>query len=341
MNKSNYETIAALAGVSKSTVCKVLAGSAEIGAETARRVLNIAKEHGHTAVKYRKTPYAEHTKCCKIAILVPELISIYYAQRTTLAVKLLRERGIEPDIHICGFSDQSVGEVLRALSEDGITDGVLAMYATDSLHVPDIPLCVVNGIHDTVDTMVSEFYNTILTPLVQHLTALGHTDIAFVGEKNTFTKSGAFLRIMKEYRLSVPTEHLFVSDKRFEEIGQEAAGHYLDILRTKGDAAFPTAFICAYDEVALGMIDTFRAHGIRVPEDVSVVGINNIPLTAYAAVPLTTVAVDDEQLLIACIAQLFDRIEARTPTEQLLSLKTELIVRASSAQKRTHQITVR
>ena len=117
-----YKKIAELAGVSTATVSKALSGSHEISPQTARRILKLAEENGVSRSKYRRNPSLIH-----IAILVPEIISIYYSQIVSTLAAILEKKGLYPSVHIVGFQDRHRYDVVNRLSADGYIDGILSL----------------------------------------------------------------------------------------------------------------------------------------------------------------------------------------------------------------------
>ena len=338
----NNRKLAALAGVSPSTVSKVFGGSKEISPETAERVRKIAEENGWTPPKYRKTARARNT--LRVAILVPEIISVFYAQIVTDMVEKLRAEDIEPDIHITGFSRTDIDALLPRLVQDGLADGIIMVNAYQFLNDPGVPIVSYQevGQPDGGSDAVFSVSDSYMERCVGYLRELGHEKIAFAGETLTFPKMHSFRHAMEREGLFVgngnETEDgnqsgsIYTSEKRFEEAGYDAASFYIRQLREDPEAVLPTAFICAYDEVALGLIRAFKDAGLRVPEDVSVIGINNIAPSSYAGVPLTTVDTFSHARTALCVQMLIDKMRRKGPAlTQKIEIHCELIVRSSTA----------
>ena len=92
----------------------------------------------------------------------------------------------------------------------------------------------------------------------------------------------------------------------------------------------PTAVICAYDEVALAMIHSFTGYGVRIPEQVSIMGINDIPMAAYAQIPLSTVCIFQKEQAAIAINILYDKIFENAQITQHVSIAHRLIARNST-----------
>lgn len=331
--------IAKLAGVSPSTVSKVFSSSPEISAETAERVRKIAQENGWTPPKYRKT--TAHPDKHHVAILIPELISASYGHSATIAVSALREHGIEPQIHLTGFRPQDMEKVVDDLLGDGWVDGILLINSFLYKKPCTIPIIGIQTLlrqnepcpYDIVFSYTEDFCIRYIT---DYLIGLGHTNIVFISENNTTLKLKSYQSSMAEHGFSAAGTNFFVSDKRFEEIGYDAVSYYVDYARRNPSFVFPTAFVCAYDEVAFGATRALQNIGLRVPEDVSVVGINDVPLAANASVPLTTVRTFSDAQMQLAVQLLLKKIEHPEITmKQKVEIPCELVIRKSTAPPRT------
>jgi LacI family repressor for deo operon, udp, cdd, tsx, nupC, and nupG len=93
----------------------------------------------------------------------------------------------------------------------------------------------------------------------------------------------------------------------------------------------PTAIFCFSDEIALGCMYTLRQHDYLVPDDISVMGFDNIPFAKYFAPPLTTIAQPTEAIGQLCAELLFDLIDGRKPENARHVLPHELIIRESTS----------
>jgi LacI family transcriptional regulator len=91
----------------------------------------------------------------------------------------------------------------------------------------------------------------------------------------------------------------------------------------------PTAVFVASDVVAFGAVQAIHHHGLRIPEDIAVVGFDDVPLANYCTPPLTTVRMPAAEMGRRAGELLLERI-AGQPTERHLMLETELVMRASS-----------
>ena len=323
-----YRKIAELAGVSPSTVSKVFSGSTEISRETADRIRQIAKEHGYTPARYYRGGMQNLHKL-RISILVPEIISIYYSRIVTSTIKTLQEYGIHSNIYLTDFSEKEAMSIIYMLADEGLTDGILTLTELEYVEKP-LPFPVVQLFNSEKNRYVDSVgydYKSSFIDMLTHLTALGHQSIGFVGEQNTKPKLSEFHTAAEAMSLSINPSNIYISNRRFEKIGYEAAAYFL------GLDTMPTAIIAAYDEIALGMIQTFIKAGVQIPEDISIIGMNNIPSSSYTGIPLTTIHAFSEEANRIAVRILLDKIH--NPEKQAIQhvlIQCELILRQTTAE---------
>ena len=324
VNRMNHRKIAKLANVSASTVSKALSGSSEINEETAERIRQIAIDIGYFKEKSaRRREYAGNSPFL-IAVIVPEILGFYYATILTSIKNHVERKGGQVAIYIYDFNPQKATELLKDIILRGATDGVI-MFSQPRLTVkPNIPIvCCCNAVDCGCDTINCDT-RTIYSEAVRYLAKLGHTKIGYVGEPHTAAAAAHFEEAMKQNGLVYHEEYTHIIDARFEQIGHLAA---LKILKQENR---PTVVIAAYDEVALGMISTLSQNGIRIPEDLSVMGINNIPSAAHAQIPLTSVDTFSEEQYKTAVDLLFDKISTESQTVRHITIEPQIVERETT-----------
>ncbi len=321
-----YRRLAQIAGVSEATVSKALSYRPEVNEETAKRIRALAEQYGVVRATYRR----ERSKT-RFAVLVPEIVSVYYSSDVTGLVSRLHERGIETAIYLCGFGVEHAAEQVEMICSERLADGIFMFgdftkQANSTL--PLISLCNMNA-PVSCEKVSSDISSGIFMAL-EYLKTLGHTRIGFLGERNTPYKLRWFRSAMTGLGLPLREDLLFISSARFEQVGYDGAAYCMKL------SELPTALICAYDEVALGAVKYFQDHGVKIPDDLSVVGINDIPNSSYAGIPLTTIRPDSEDMIEKAIERMLLRVEGKSkPTESSYMAHCELIIRATTAKPRT------
>lgn len=188
-----------------------------------------------------------------------------------------------------------------------------------------IPIVTVNGTNPAlaVPTFAMDDRAAMETA-VRHLVSLGHRRIGFAAGQDRFSPT---LNKIDGFRAAIrrhlgETESHIVSTLYTTEGGRTAAASLL--------AEGVTGIVAASDLMALGAISQVRAQGLRVPEDVSVVGCDDSPLMAYTDPPLTTVRQPGESICRSVVATLLSMIEGITVANSETLFTPELVVRGST-----------
>jgi LacI family transcriptional regulator len=164
---------------------------------------------------------------------------------------------------------------------------------------------------------------------VQHLAALGHRNIAFISGplhlRSAVARRDAFLKSMAELGLTVPAEHLVEGDHTMEG-GIRSMGRLTDL------AELPTAVMCSNDMTAIGALHALYRTTRNVPNEISVVGFDDIHLAQFMLPPLTTVQMSCKHLATAAVEALRAGIERDHPlaAKKEWQIPTRLVVRQSS-----------
>lgn len=165
---------------------------------------------------------------------------------------------------------------------------------------------------------------------VQHLAALGHREIAFISGplrlRSAVARRDAFLKSMAELGLKVPAEHL-VEGTHTMEGGMAAMGNLVTLSK------LPTAVMCSNDMTAIGVLHELYRTTHGVPQEISVVGFDDIHLAQFMLPPLTTVQMSCKALASAAIEALRAGIEQNHPKAGCTEweIPTQLVVRQSTS----------
>ena len=288
--RANIRQVAALAGVSHQTVSRVLNGHASIRPATRQRVLEAIAEldyrpnHAARALATRKTN--------RIGVIVDSAVE--YGPNSTL-------RGLERAARAAGYSVTSatVGDddplgpsiALEHLMMQGIDALCLIAPRSSSLdHVRSssmhMPALVVTAAKDDTFLTVSVDQELGAALAVRHLIDLGHRRIAHVAGPLDWLDAWARHRAWQTELKAAGLDELDVV------VGDWTAGFGYDVAHVPGRLPDCTAVFAANDQIALGLVHGFAERGIRVPEDVSVVGFDDLPESKHFLPPLTTVRQD-------------------------------------------------
>jgi DNA-binding LacI/PurR family transcriptional regulator len=322
--RSTLTGIAAQAGVSVSTVSKVLNGRTDVAADTRDRVGQMLRSNGYRVASGLPFGVAD--------LLIGSLHGPWAEELIRGAVEAAREAD-QSIVVTTVESDADFGHWLDRAAERG-TDGVLSV-----LHLPGpaergrldaagIPLVVIDpptepgtGIRSVGTT---NWQGGMAA--TRHLADLGHRRIAAIGGPERFWSANARLDGYRTALLhsGLPVDEALVGRDEFYSV----AGARREALRLLDLPDRPTAIVAGNDNQAFGVLQALAERGLRAPDDVSVVGFDDV-LATWATPPLTTV----RQPLAAMAAAGFRMLRAEMgPTAaEHVELATTLVVRESTA----------
>ncbi len=133
----------------------------------------------------------------------------------------------------------------------------------------------------------------------------GHREVGFIGESLTSGKLALFRTAMRHNGLPVYDKYVAVSNKRFAEAGEDCMRSMIE----SGDV--PSVIVAAYDQIAYGAMRYARERGYRIPEDISFIGMDDISVTDYLDVPLTSIHIHLEDVCDKVVDLIFKRMDNR------------------------------
>lgn len=276
--------LAKLANVSVSTVSKAFHDADDISESTRQLVFAVAKQHGCYG-KFYKGKFHKQI----IAIICPEVGGGFYTSYIECLQRIIEGSGGLTLISAYHFSQAAQTELLDYYASYLQVDGIIVFHLDEPLKKGyDIPIVsLFSSPNPSVDT-VSINLEAPIFEAVSLLQSLEHENIAFIGEKLTPKKTEHFCLAVRSI---IGREPCIIESKyRFEEAGEDGARQLLTRYREY------TAVICAYDSIALGAIRQLKSSGYSVPEDYSVVGIDNIRFSGHTETALTTIGTDPEEV---------------------------------------------
>jgi LacI family repressor for deo operon, udp, cdd, tsx, nupC, and nupG len=329
--RTRLTDLAEQAGVSTATVSRVLNGKAGVSTRTRQTVLAALDVLGYERPEKLRTRSAG-----LVGLIVPELTNPVFPAFAQVIESMLSERGYTP--LLCtqspgGTTEDQYVEMLLEHGVDGIVfvsglhaDTAASLDRYHRLRSRGLPIVLVNGFAEGVDApSVSTDDVAAIDLAVRHLVSVGHRTIGLAIGPERFVpakrKVAAFAQSLERY-LGVDVAGHVVTTLFTVEGGQAAAAELI--------ASGHTAIVCGSDMMALGAIRAARARGLRVPEDISVVGYDDSPLIAFTDPPLTTVRQPVQAMGHAAVSALVAEIlGVRSPRTELL-FHPELIVREST-----------
>jgi LacI family transcriptional regulator len=331
---SSLKDVARLAEVSPITVSRVFSETHFVASETKERVLRAARELNYTPDLLAQSLVKKRSPT--IGVLVPELANPFFIALVDAVQRSIDERG-----HFCvvaqsyrkrELEEQAVRRLLQlrvaGLLVVPLGEGLPLSKELRAATLPTVAMARRTRVGDFV-TVDDEAGGALAA---SHLLELGHERLACVlldelqnpalkDRLRGFTARATAGGVVLTQDAVIRTPSLALG------AGRQAAARFL-ALRNRPSAVFVMA-----DLLALGFIQGLLELGVRVPEDVSVIGYDDIPYAEVVAVPLTTIALPKQELGNAAAKALFDRMNAGSsklePTR--IALQPTLLVRKSTA----------
>ncbi|WP_207769176.1 LacI family DNA-binding transcriptional regulator [Nocardioides currus] len=322
------QQVAVEAGVSVSTVSKVINGRYGISVATASHVSGVIERLGYETSLVARSLRNQRTNV--IGVLVADF-EPFSTEVLKGAADAIRGSGFELVAYSAGGRvDEHVGWERRYLSRlmGTLVDGAVLVTPTVTEVDSDGPVVAIDPHTGSTTIPTITAHNLQGARLgVRHLLDLGHTRIAMVTGREDLVsaqlREQGFREALAEAGVAVD-ESLVVPGAFEAEVAREAA---MALLARPGR---PTAVFAASDQMALAVIEVAHELGLAVPTDLSVVGFDNIPESALADPPLTTVRQPIRDMGHDAVALLIDLIEGREPADLHRTLGTDLVLRRST-----------
>ncbi|WP_003542274.1 LacI family DNA-binding transcriptional regulator [Desulfotomaculum nigrificans] len=329
--------IAKKAGVSYATVSRALNNRPEVNEKTRREIQKLAEEMGYKPNALARGLVTKETKT--LGLIIPDITNPFFPEVARGVEEAAAQAGY--NVFLCNTNwlaakEETYLEVLEEKRVDGL---ILASVAKDCDVVKRVikrgtPLVLVNRVLKDVDAHYVVIDNNKGSfQVVEHLLGLGHRIIGFIGG---LAHVEATRERLQGYRLALASAGIPV-DEDLIRLGtfKKESGYENTISLMKDCKKKPTAIFAANDVLALGVIQAVQDCGLQVPEDVAVIGFDDIPFAAYAEVSLTTVAQPKYTMGEMAAKILIEEIkEGPSKEKKHVVLQPKLVIRKSSGKKR-------
>lgn len=336
--KMTIYDVAEKAGVSISTVSRVINNTGRISDKTRRMVLRVMEEMDYHPNVHASALTGKKTNM--IGLITPDISNPFFGE---LAKSIEDSAGVLGfHIIICSTDYQPEKEtkyfsMLRQKQADGIIfatglDHDDSVTALDDIVKSGTPLAMI-----TQDKPLAPMDVVIIDDFLggytaaEHLISLGHKKIAcIVGNGSTTGERDrirGFQKAMHEAGMTLD-ESLIIPTEYSLESGKQAAAELFD-------RDLPTAVFAFNDVLSCAAIQAARSRGIRVPEDLSVIGFDNTILAEMTAPPLTTISQPIREMGRRVVELLIDEIQGKKKAKSKIILSPELVIRQSTAPTKT------
>ena len=302
--------LAKMAHVSVSTASKAFSMSPEVNSETREMIFQLAKEYGCFKKYYR----AKYHKAV-IAVICPEFDSFNYANYISVIQRILEKQNCEICVASTHFSTETEKELLEYYSNYADVDGVIAIgiQMLEKEWDFDIPAVLISSENRITNIpSVRCPIKGALREAVGEWVAAGVGDIGFIGETRTVSKRELFKDVMTEYGFTDAERLIAISDVGFEDGGYRAMS---ELLKTE---KAPRAVVCAYNYMAIGALRCLKDNGLSVPQDVAILGMDDIPELAYFSPSLSTISYKKDEVCEVAVKLLMNALRGEYNTEEVI-----------------------
>jgi LacI family transcriptional regulator/LacI family repressor for deo operon, udp, cdd, tsx, nupC, and nupG len=338
MKKPTISDVAKLAGCSVGTVSAVINGKDTVRRETRQKV--------HIAINqlnFRPTSSAKNLKSGivgrSVGIIIRDLVSPFYSEIAMGAKEYASEKGYSLFIMTSESSHEKEIEAIDNLLEKGVQGSIISPVITEkaeidhffylkSINFPFVLMANVSGLQANV-VSIDGFSAT--RKVVQHLVESGYERIVYFAglypSAHTRERREGFRRGIGESPLVLSDDMIFPAGNTFKE----GLAKGLEFFRNRKNMEFPLAVVCYNDLVALGLHSALTQLGIMVPEEVAIVGYDDIVFAKHCPTPLTTVKTPRVELGRKAAEILIKSIESGQPSSfETILLPTEMVFREST-----------
>lgn len=337
--KLTLEEIGKLTGVSRSTVSRVVNGQPDVKAEVRERVLEVVRQTGYVPNAAARSLAAQRSDV--IGFVVPRRVATffgdpYFARLTQGMTQACNARGYMLSLFLFhSKNDETL--LLPRLSHGSFLDGVIVQATTDDdpiipqLMESALPFLVVGRLNTMPEGLSFIDVDNVsgACKAVEHLIKLGHERIAHITGR---LDNSAGLHRLIGYKKALEVHHLPVDENLIVDGSFTEEGGYESVQKLLPHK--PDAIFAGSDSMAAGALRALKAAGIQVPNDIAVVGFDDLLSVHQTDLPLTTVRQPILRFGIRAVDVLSDIIEnGNTPPRQQV-YDTELIIRDSCGANR-------
>jgi len=325
----NIREVARVAQVSTATVSRTINGSDKVSPETAERVRDAIRKLGFYPNNNARALGSGRSSL--YGLIISDITNPFFPELVRSFEEIAVQYGQEVLVANTNYDPARMETCVRRMLQRKV-DGVAILTSEMDEHLLDefssrsIPLVFLDTARPGPGiSNIQVDYAVGVGAAVQHLSDLGHEDIGFIhGPMNLGSariRYGAFVSNLKRRGVQ-PT---FI-----EEGDHRVAGGHDAMTRMLARPVLPTAILASNDLTAIGAMNAIFQHGLRVPEDISVIGFDDIELSTYIQPPLTTVRVSRTEIARTAFRALFHLNQEAPPEGAEFTVHPTLIERKST-----------
>lgn len=331
LRQLSIKDIAQLARVSHPTVSRALQNSPLVNAKTAERIRKIAKESGYRASAVARGLVTRRTRT--IGLVVTTIADPFTSEVVSGIEQAANDHGYCVFLADSNADPERERKIVQSFAEQRVDGIIVTSSRVGALYLPllsemMVPIVLVN------DQYPGAFVHSVMIcnqegsrAITQHLIGLGHRRIAYIGDQFGYQsdtdRHAGYKEALVAARIPALPELAVRGDGK-----PEAAMQTMSSLLALSHP--PTAVCCYNDMTALGAMRSIRLHGLRVPEDISVTGFDDLFVASYTDPPLTTVRQPMRRMGQLAMENLIKLMSGQESVVRI-KVKPELIVRESTA----------
>lgn len=332
--RSNIRDVAAHANVSASAVSLVIRGRPGVGSETRERVWASIEELGYEVPAGSAGP-KNHSICLLIEKgAIPILLDVFYGDIVRGFQAEAQRLGYQVLLHMYDSSSDTAAMLAQSLPDEArglvvANDGDLRPEIVSQLERSQLPLVLIENqaADHRLNCVLGDNFEAGYA-VTRHLLDLGHRDIAILRGPSKYSslvdRFRGSLAAVAEAGLCLSDDHLPLPVSGHPKKGY---AQMQEILRSSNP---PTAVVAVSDKTAFGAIEAILGSGLRIPQDISVVGIDDGVESAYASPPLTTYHIPRHDMGLLAMRKLNSLIKSDGEPATKILVHGELIVRHST-----------
>ena len=329
---TKIKDVARAAGVSTATVSHVINETRFVSEETRRRVVAAIEKCNYTPNVHARSLASGRSRT--FGLIISDVANPFFPELVKAIEEKASAHGYDVILSNTNYDPKRTVACVQRLLEQQVR-GVAIMTSemdlslTQRLAAQQVAVVFLDvgqvGPH-TSNIVVN--YEKGVRDGVEHLLALGHRRIAYISGpghlKSAARRRETFAKTMKKYHLSLHTTP-FIFEGDFKATGGQRAAAEIMRLRPR-----PTAIVSGNDLMAIGALRELKSAGLRVPQDVSVIGFDDITFAALAEPQLTTIMLPRAEIGEAAVEALMHTIAAEDNLGREFRVSTQLVVREST-----------
>lgn len=321
--RATLKDVAKAAGVSLASASYAVNGTGSLGEQTRSQILKVAEGLG-----YRQNLSARAVRTGRsgaIGLVLPDLSNPFFPSLAQPVMQRARQHGYSVFVTVTEGSEELERDAIKLLAERGV-DGIIWFPIRDKntagMLAEGIPVIVLDRTLPNFESVQADYAEGGRLA-AEYLVRLGHRDIGIISGPTDIASmrercEGAAAYIRAHGKLAFLEQNAFSVDLE-------------PMVAAAVTSRKATAIFAGGDIIALGVIKLATQNGIRVPEDLSVVGFDDVPWAQMSSPALTTIEMPLDDMASEAVEVLLRKIEARTDLRRKVVFETALIERASTA----------